>query len=517
MNFKEVKYFLSVSHQSKRKRDNMKRYLSIITATLLLFSCFIYAHAEDPSTLIEDNSIAIDLHMQQTIDQYFQVRSAILNGGKTESAAEYVKLLFDLTPKTEVCSTELNRMNAVDNLARYHNVHLLNSTNSASVQSVTEIHSSVYDVSVYEWTWIDYNDGNGGHVDRLGYATEHQMTLAEQSDGGYLITADIYDESDILGVPNIELETMDISPVEPPAANIQGTNSGIDLKVNNVIDYADKWVVHQYTSNPVVSAYNTYNYGYYSGADCANFVSQCLKAGGMNFDYGNGADYDSASQWWYDLSASNKNNNYTICPPAWRRVSYMIPYWTSQGYSHVSATSSNIFPGNPVISSGSHVGICVGYNAAGIPIVNAHTRDVYHVPYTMLGSSITTIQITTNNQMLYTAALATPITPTSANTQVQKYLGSDDSHFFKFTVSSAGTYTFKSTSYSATTLDTKATIYKESVTSNGTTLYLYEVVTDDDSGDSTNFLIQQYLEPGTYYIRVRAFATGNYYFNYKLG
>ena len=173
--------------------------------------------------------------------------------------AAYTSSLTQMSVNHALHNTEIARMNAVENLAEYHSVHLINSTNSATVQSVTEVELSVYDVEVYEWTWIDYNDGHGGIPDRMGYATEHQMTLVENSDGAYQIIEDIYDESDILGVPSQgpELETTVIA--DPPSVSVNGTNSNVNINVNNSIDYGDKWVMHEcapngnanYTSVPV--------------------------------------------------------------------------------------------------------------------------------------------------------------------------------------------------------------------------------------------------------------------------
>ena len=301
-----------------------------------------------------------------------------------------------------------------------------------------------------------------------------------------------------------------------------GINSNVNMDVNALIDYADQYVVHEYS--PVMmntSYYNSPEYGYYSNADCANFVSQCLRAGGMSFDYGTGKNNENpdATQWWYDTYTTPTNNNYNVSPLAWRYVPHFILYWTNQGYANVTATASNVYPGNPVLQGTNHVGICVGYNSAGTPIINAHNRDVYHVPYTMIGSSNrTTIQINTANKMVWKPSDATILSPTGTNQSILKSLTQGSNHYYKITVSGNDDYIFESTYHSGSNIDTKATLYKESVSSNGETLYLYEYTVDDNSGAGNNFKIDEHLFSGTYYLRVRAVsptAYGQYYFNYR--
>lgn len=327
-----------------------------------------------------------------------------------------------------------------------------------------------------------------------------------------------------MGKPsNYEIAEAQIVVAPTSVVSEAGVNSGVDLSVNNLIDYADTWVVHQYATNMQNSAnYNTEVYGYYS-ADCANFTSQCLKAGGMKNDYGAGKDNGNwdGTQWWFDTYPDPIFDNYEVSPPSWRYVPKFIEYWEGQGYERVSATASSVYPGNPVVNDTGHVGICVGYNTSGTPIINAHNRDVYHVPYTMIGNGTrTTIQIATHNEMIYKPSSATEITPTTTTQSILKYLSAGSNHYFTFSVTTAGYYTFGSAYSGSIRLDTKGTLYKEQETSNNKTLYLYEVSSDDDSGDGLNFYIREYLQPGTYYIRVRAYAdtaTGNYSFTYRKG
>ena len=120
------------------------------------------------------------------------------------------------------------------------------------------------------------------------------------------------------------------------------------------VAYADK-----YWSN-----YNR-SYKEYRGVDCANFVSQCLFAGGM-----------PTTDDWYPQSVN------------WINVMGHIRHFKEYG-SFMTAANTNVRVGNPVYYDWNgngvydHVGLCVGTNASGMPVVDAHTSNVYHVPWSM--------------------------------------------------------------------------------------------------------------------------------------
>lgn len=509
----------------------MKKTITALLAFLMLMS-FIPAYAFESNQSyqfdIQGGKLTRQPELQDVIDSYFSIRNAALNPTQSKSDKTFSREMQVLTTNQELVSKESSRLSAIDNMAQYHGVHVIKSANSANILDISYPEgrfstSTPLTLEVYEWTWIEYNDGKGGPIDSMGYATNHTITMGQDADGEFAIQDDIYDESAILGVPLNQDSNLTVSSDISLAAS--GVNSGKVLNLHNLIDYADKWVAHSYpTQSQNPSTYNKEVYGYYS-KDCANFTSQCLAAGGMRTnDYGSGKNNGNwdGTQWWFDTYPDPQYENYDVSPPSWRYVPKFIEYWNNQGYSSVSATASNVYPGNPVINNTAHVGICVGYNSAGTPIINAHNQDVYHVPYTMIGTGTrSTIQISTSNRMVWKPSDATLITPTTTNqTSTVKYLSAGSNQYFKFTVTTAGYYTLESSYSDGVSFDTRAYLYKESETSNGQQMYLVEVAADDDSGEGVNFKIRENLAPGTYYLRVRAYstdATGFYYLNYKRG
>ena len=115
-----------------------------------------------------------------------------------------------------------------------------------------------------------------------------------------------------------------------------------------------------------------------SGGDCANFVSQCLAAGGFENDPGLAADqvYNSATQWW------NRKDGTSYSSKAWRGAISIQTYWGAR-YSivNIAVDMSNIYPGNPIFTNNNgHVAICTGYSTAGTPLHSGHTSNVDQMP-----------------------------------------------------------------------------------------------------------------------------------------
>ena len=68
----------------------------------------------------------------------------------------------------------------------------------------------------------------------------------------------------------------------------------------------------------------------------------------------------------------------------------------------VPAADASVYAGSPVFYDNAHAVICVGKNAAGRPIINAHNNDRWHMPwdYYTGAESITTVQLTRKDPLL---------------------------------------------------------------------------------------------------------------------
>lgn len=383
-------------------------------------------------------------------------------------------------------------------------------------------------LSVYEWIWVDYTMEGFDTIDRMGYGVEHEI-IACPAGGSYLIVSDEYDEGTVTGMTtdarlrserlakaetsisreSVRLTTeeqsrgiqiMDVSP-EGTAAASAGISNYFPARA---IEYADRYVTRVIDYGNGTTDYGNYNltFGYTPGNDCCNYVSQCLYTGGVAMDR-------SGTPWYCNLNNPPSTN--LSCSNSWSSIYYFRKYFRDyRGCEEVNVTNSynHIYPGNPVYSTG-HAGICVGYNSAGVPIVNTHTNDVYHCPYTMAfnsGSTLYTMKITTDNTMEHS-----PANPVAALTLTDNHMangsltfGNGQVDFIKITLNTTATYTM----YTLGSWDTKAYLYKNIVydTTSDQPMYLYELAQDDDSGDGNNFTITYTFSPGTYYLSVRFFS-----------
>ena len=95
------------------------------------------------------------------------------------------------------------------------------------------------------------------------------------------------------------------------------------------VSYADSWAL----------SFNTGKYPKFTGADCTNFVSQCLYEGGKAMDY------SGSYQWWLDFYNFSYTNswslamelyNYFVNNPAGSRV-YFYNSYDGQPPNYVSS------------------------------------------------------------------------------------------------------------------------------------------------------------------------------------
>lgn len=183
------------------------------------------------------------------------------------------------------------------------------------------------------------------------------------------------------------------------------------------------------------SSYNS-NYTNYNslGGDCANFVSQCLYAGGVPQD----------SSW----------KPYTS---AWVSCSAQLNYFKSKGYTVKDyASASDIKPGNPIYyyddSSISHVAICVGYSSDGTPLVAAHNTNHWGHEWTLggadyWGGSTRRVTVFINN--------STSSEPITVNEKYRVNVSEDSVLYVRSTYSTAGEIVNKLTNGTEVTITKK--------------------------------------------------------------
>ncbi len=135
----------------------------------------------------------------------------------------------------------------------------------------------------------------------------------------------------------------------------------------NAVAYANRYAL---SYNPAYENYNSI------GGDCANFVSQCLYAGGLPM----------TDKWFFRRDASGKSSRTSPWSTANGLFNYVSAYC---GTAVVNPQNSEVTAGNPVFyykaSKGrySHAAICVGVSPTGVPLVDAHNEDRLRVAWTL--------------------------------------------------------------------------------------------------------------------------------------
>ena len=167
--------------------------------------------------------------------------------------------------------------------------------------------------------------------------------------------------------------------VLPTAAPVEASEGTYTYVPQKAVDYADK-----YWSN-----YNDFYPNYNSiGGDCANFVSQCLQAGGLPMN----------GSWYHAVTGCTRSSSWTYANTLYTYLaencgSVVELYQADSGYKNQNGKAVNpanvIRVGDPVFyysdSKGrySHAAICVGYDSKGNPQVSAHNNDHSHVTWTL--------------------------------------------------------------------------------------------------------------------------------------
>lgn len=303
--------------------------------------------------------------IESALDAYFSVREAQFTGG---GIATY--------SADGLMAGETDRSALIEELSQRINALILDAEVSHFITELEELENG-YRATVYEWTFFDYDDladGVGGS-DTAGFGTTHQITLEYDAAGELVLVSDEYQESDVL-TGDTSTCAMDMEEVveEEMLDTLSAITYDADYDVVKASIYANRWVSKENPKSYDTSYYNPeYQNFVSSGGDCANFVSQCMYAGGMD-----------------------KNDTWQPYKAAWIYCPAMISHFSSRGNRMTTFTEDDIYPGSIMFYKDYHVVICTGHNSAGTPVINGHTNDRYRMPWDFSKEKITDLfQLTT--------------------------------------------------------------------------------------------------------------------------
>ena len=233
-----------------------------------------------------------------------------------------------------------------------------------------------------------------GTTDIEASGIDHTLTLSREGDG-WVVVADAY--TDVQRPGCLEAAGASRSRIRAAARRLERSSAQIRLprrtirrvpipqrRYKAVITY-DRPAAQAYADRYALS-YNS-TYVRFSGADCANFASQCARAGDMPM-----AGSTLSSGWWYDKRSSSSpgDDTYSL---SWINVTKQMGYWNTRRTDWVTS-AGKLNRGDFVYYDWSgdgvwdHVAVIAGANSAGQRVIDAHTTDHSRV-YWKLGSSST--------------------------------------------------------------------------------------------------------------------------------
>ena len=222
------------------------------------------------------------------------------------------------------------------------------------------------DLDIYEWMTVGYASDSDSKMNAAAYGYNFSLQVGRDNRGNWQIASisdtdqnfDWMEEEAQSAAQAAQTDTDDLRVIsEDGSLEMMAASAATtyNYNVSSAIAYADKYCINYNSS------YNSYKG---RGGDCANFVSQCLYAGGFKQD-----------SVWYRHSV------------AWINVMKQIAHFKQYG-SFLNANNGNLIKGNPIYFDWNgdgvydHATICVGRNNSGTAILDSHTKDLYHATWT---------------------------------------------------------------------------------------------------------------------------------------
>jgi len=235
-----------------------------------------------------------------------------------------------------------------------------------------------------------------------GIGVTHEIVLSREN-GKIVILKDAYDEGpDLTTSPDfVRAENGPSQSISKPSQNKNVTQAGTlstisyYYEVQDAVDYANSHIYHYCGCDPKESPYYPGSYNpccvnmVSAGGDCANYVSQCLFAGGQPRIFDDGTIPTGINPWYYknngdcNTSGDRWNSAWCVAPTLYNT---MIASKRGEKETFSMVTWGDIAFLNTTNKDGSicyrchAVFIVVNRSGSNPPLYNSHTSDRYHCP-----------------------------------------------------------------------------------------------------------------------------------------
>lgn len=320
------------------KKELASLTLAVVMCLSLCVPAFAYAsEAADKEQVIEISKQMILRFIEQREAEYYDIKSVDFEIGESESSPDGLSFNINATIMHELKATSAEDLPYIQGMLSAIATEPASLALASAQENVFDV--KVADVESYigETTRMNLYFNVTVNMDGLSSLTEKDIQLyaLDSSDNKVAITelnTPSYQEMFNQGYSNVETTLMEIREAGENSVLARGATPISNYDSYDRIaarDYAYEWWGPSDSDyNPAYSNWNS------SGGDCANFVSQCIKAGGVPTD----------STWKKDSSAWISTS---------KLAAYMVNngYATKESYTDTNAGNFATKPGHSVLVS----------------------------------------------------------------------------------------------------------------------------------------------------------------------
>ncbi len=387
----------------------------ITTITCIILACIILTGSfASLATQIENNDQLVKARVYNIISDYFQYReSNVLQAQKLNNKVNTSSL--EMSSNYDILSTDItlleeSRINGIKDFLDRLNLILIDCTTDFCILDY-EVESDLIHITAYESLSMVWMFESGKKPFESAMGIDHDIYVDPVS---MTIQSDEYYEKDFSGISTTKRNDIYSIAEEPVIENATlidlsmtvetaPTNRAVSYSPANAVSYALSYTVPISGSSANTNGYNRQykNYAGYGG-DCANFISQCLYAGGYPMT-------TSGTYVWYydDNGTSCTNSSHTSnaqgdwsshsctyddsASASWagttsQRTALVNLYGASL-YGPNTYTNTSVYLGNLLYTqNGGHVYICTDASNE-IRCYTCHTTDKRNWPFDITTTS----------------------------------------------------------------------------------------------------------------------------------
>jgi len=356
--------------------------LTLLLLALILLSYFSISFFNKTIETVAENKEEI----KTVLDEFFKNRGSVLLSGNLKEIEKFYDK--SSTYGKWALDHERRRIEYVNGWSEKRNLKFTEAESFYRIKSVKAGENSVW-IYLVETMKMGYAYNiKSDVINHMGLGIRHSVQLVK-IDGKWLIRRDWY--YDPLDEDSAYIDASPADGISPQLTLANFKNEPSNNKSNKgnynregAVAYADKYAGaawgsgNNYEYNPKYKDYNGV------GGDCTNYVSQVLhEGGGLPKDYVwnfNGKDSSTA---WAQAPALFNYLIYNGKAKLVAKGNYLeIIKPTDQ---HPKGAIADIKIADLICYEEKgeivHFGIITGFDSIGIPVVNTHTADRYHVPF----------------------------------------------------------------------------------------------------------------------------------------